>query len=286
MSAVLNVPDRTFQPPLLAIVLIAIYDLFIEDGTRLSRDEEHINNLTADFEKRKIEKPNEHPVQNPLRVLQRTDKYLVVAGNNRLLAARRAGLRDLPCIILPGDLDEAGLLIEQAKDNEMHKAYTPMERARNVLLVAEKRGCSHAQAGKLLGIRSASEVTKLTRVLSGFPQDLWPMIGEGDGKVPFTTAYTLARLHPNEAKIRELTDRVLKGLLTRDSAEEEVAHILSGGKKPKDKPLLIKYEGFELKANKPTPESIRAFLDKLAAALKRLKGADDIHDLPFHFKTV
>ena len=247
MSAVLSIPDRPFQPPLLAIVMILIHDLFIEDGTRLERDEEHLNALAADFEKRKIEKPNEHPVQTPLRVLQRADKYLVVAGNNRLLAARRAGLRDLPCIILPGDLDEAGLLIEQAKDNEMHKAYTPMERARNICLVAEKRGCSHAQAGKLLGIRSASEVTKMLRVLSGYPQDLWPLIGEGDGKVPFTTSYTLARLYPNEAKIRELTDRVVKGLLTRDAAEEEVARILSGGKKSKDKPLLIKFEGFELR---------------------------------------
>jgi ParB-like chromosome segregation protein Spo0J len=279
------------QPPderrlnALPILMIAVYNLISQDATRLEHDEEHINNLADDFRRRLKDKPGEHPVQTPLRVVRRGDKFLIVAGNHRYWASLRIPLHELPCSLLPDDLDEAEFIIEAASDNELHHGYKPIERARNILRVAELRNCSHAHAGKLLGI-GAPDVTKLLRVLKSYPQDLWPLIGEGDGKVPFTTAYTLARLHPNEAKIRELTDRVVKGLLTRDAAEEEVTRFLSGGKKPKDRPLIIKYEGFELKAKKPTPESIRAFLDKLATALKRLKGPDDIHDLPFHFKTV
>ena len=111
-----------------AVVLIAIYALLSEDGTRLGRDDDHLNALAADFKQRMREKPGEHPVTTPLRVIRRGDNYLIVAGNNRYLAGLRAGLRDMPCIVLPGDLDEAALLIEQAKDNELRQGYSPLER--------------------------------------------------------------------------------------------------------------------------------------------------------------
>ncbi len=88
-----------------AVVLIAIYLLVSEDGTRLERDDDHLNALAADFKQRMREKPGEHPVTTPLRVICRGDNYLIVAGSNRYLAGLRAGLRDLPCIVLPGDSD-------------------------------------------------------------------------------------------------------------------------------------------------------------------------------------
>src|SRR5262249_53704707 len=88
------------EAPAPSIVLIPIYDLFSEDATRIERDEEHINALAADFERRRQEKPGEHPVTTPLRVIKRGDKFLIVAGTNRFLGGRRAGLSNLPCIIL------------------------------------------------------------------------------------------------------------------------------------------------------------------------------------------
>lgn len=265
--------------------LIPIHDICSEDGTRLGRDEDHLNSLEADFVKRLREKPDEHPVQNPLRVVQRGDKFVIVAGNNRYLAALRAGLRDLPCIVLPGDLDPVEMLIEQAKDNEMQKAYSPLERARNIVLVAEKRGCSHAEAGKLLGITAASKVAKLLRVLRGYPEDLWPLIGEGNGRVPVTTAYHLARLHPNEAKIRELTDRVVKGLLCRDAAEQEVGTILRGNRTPKPNAVTLRGDGIEMTIWNFTHEGVRKFTERLNAAVKKVKGIEDLNDLPFYFRS-
>jgi ParB-like chromosome segregation protein Spo0J len=216
------------------VELLSIHDLFSQDATRLSRDEEHINALAADFRQRLRDHPDQHPVQTPLRVIRRGDKYLIVTGNNRYEAGLRAALQNMPCIILPDDLDEAGLLIEQAKDNEMRRGYTPLERARFVLRVVELRGVSQAEAGRLLGIKAA-EVTKLLSVLKHYPEDLHPLIGEGDGKVPVTTAYAFSRLHPDEHKIRELTDRVVKGLLSRDDAVIVVDGILNGGKKKQKK---------------------------------------------------
>ncbi len=225
--------------PALIVQLLSIYDLVSDDNTRLDRDEEHINALAADFRQRLKERPAEHPVQTPLRVVPRDGKYAIVAGTNRYEAGLRCGLRDLPCIVLAGDLDEADLLIERVRDNRLHQPYTPMEDARNVLRVKELRGCSQAEAGRLVGVRSASDVTKLLGVLKNFPRDLHDAIGEGEGKVPFTTAYALSRL-PDETRVRELAGRVVQGLLTRDAAEDLVAADLRGKSPRSPKPITAR----------------------------------------------
>jgi len=237
--------NRSAPLPTMAIVMILIHDLIAADDSRLDRDDEHIAALAADFKLRLKEHPNEHPVKNPLRVLKRKENFLIVAGMHRFFAGRQVGLRDLPCIVLPSDLDEGALFIERVKDNRMHRPYTPIEDARNVLRVKELRGCSQAEAGRLIGIANPADVTKLLRVLRGFPEDLFPLIGDGDGKVPFTTAYALARLG-DESSIRELVDKVVKGLLTRDAAEDEVQRLLGTRKQPNEcsaKSVTVKLPG-------------------------------------------
>jgi ParB-like chromosome segregation protein Spo0J len=211
--------------------LLPTFELILEDDTRLSRDEEHINALHADYEQRLKEYPGEHPVQTPLRVVRRLDKWLIIAGAYRYLAALRACLKDLPCIVLDRELDDADKLIEQAKDNQLHKPYTPMEQARNVVELKRLRpDLSYGQAGRLLGI-AAPDTAKRLKVLNDYPADLHALIGEGDGLVPFTTAYHLARLKDEQA-IRDLTDKVVKGQLSRDAVADAVAK-LPGGKQLK-----------------------------------------------------
>jgi ParB-like chromosome segregation protein Spo0J len=186
------------------------------------------------------------------------------------MAGLRAGRRDLPCLLLPGDLDEASLLIEMAKDNELHQAYSPLERARNILRLMALRDCSQAEACQLLGIK-ATEGSKWLRVLKGYPEDLHPLIGEGEGKVPVTTAYHLARLK-DEPKIRELTERVKNGLLTRDSAEQIVDRELSKSKNARRvKPVRFSSGGITEVIHGVPFEVLKAFHAKLSEALKRVE---------------
>jgi ParB-like chromosome segregation protein Spo0J len=262
-----------------AIVTILIHDLVSDDASRLDRDDDHISALVADFRQRQRDRPHEHPVQNPLRVLPRGDKFFIVTGNYRYLAALRVGLRDLPCIVLPAELGEADLFIEIVKDNRLHKEYSPIEDARNVLRVKELRGCSQAEAGRLIGIANPAEVTKLLRVLRGFPEDLFPLIGDGDGKVPFTTAYTLARLD-DESTIRGLVDKVVRGLLTRDAAEDEVQRLLGTRKQPNDgrvKPVTVKLPGLTATFTVARTAEARALIAQVDAAALKLEK----HKLPF-----
>jgi len=263
----------------MAIVMILIHELVAADDSRLDRDDEHIAALAADFQLRLQATPNEHPVKTPLRVLKRKENFLIVAGMHRFFAGLQVGLRDLPCILLPSDLDESALFIERIKDNRMHRPYTPIEDARNLLRVKELRGCSQAEAGRLIGIANPAEVTKLLRVLRGFPEDLFTLIGEGDGKVPFTTAYTLARLG-DDSSIRELADKVVKGLLTRDATEDEVQRLLGTRKQPNDcrgKPVTVKLPGLTATFTVAETRKARALIEKVDAAAVKLEK----HNLPF-----
>lgn len=217
------------RPP--AVILIPIHDLVSDDATRLERDEDHINALAADFRQRRKDHPDEHPVQTPLRIVYRAGRPVIVAGSYRYLAGLRAALPDMPCTVLDRDLDEADLLIEAAKDNDMRLAYTPLERARNILRVSELKKCSVAGAAGLLQIKRPT-ATKLLRVLEHYPADLHPFVGEGDGRVPFTAAYKLTQLHPDEAAIRDLSDKVMRGLFSRDDLDAHVDGLL-GKSKPK-----------------------------------------------------
>ena len=222
--------------PTQPVVLIPVRCLHSQDGTRLSRREAHIAELLADFQRRLREHPDQHPVHTPLRVIERGDRYPIVAGNYRYLAALRVPLEDLPCMILPDDLDDIHLFIEQHRDNKLHEGYALVEQARNILHVKEQLGCSQAEAGRQLGVENPSDTSKLLRVLKGIPEDLLEKIGDGDGKLPFTSAHKLAQLS-DEGQIRDLAEKAIRGLLCRDRLVDAVNKLLGNGRKVKAKPV-------------------------------------------------
>ena len=50
-------------------------------------------------------------ILNPLTVRLRQGRYELVAGERRLRAAKLAGLRELPCILLEINMEDAGLIV-------------------------------------------------------------------------------------------------------------------------------------------------------------------------------
>ncbi|HEU5458580.1 MAG TPA: ParB/RepB/Spo0J family partition protein [Terracidiphilus sp.] len=253
------------------ITLIPITALYSEDTTRLSRNESQLRRLEEDFRRRLREYPGEHPVHTPLRVLKRGERFLIVAGNYRYFAALRIPLPDLPCQVLPHDLDGIRLFIEMHRDNALHEDYSPVEAARNILHVKDQLGCSQAEAGRLLGVENSSDVTKLLSVLKRIPPDLLDKIGEGDGKLPFSSAYKLTQLS-DEGRIRELADKAMKGLLCRDRLVDAVDRILHGAKRQKKpKPLKLAFGNITLIVKGNAVQELRALHTKLADVLKKIE---------------
>lgn len=161
----------------------------------------------------------------------------VVWGETRRQAAIVAELRQIPVQVVEGELSESDEIQLQLDENEHRQDYRPIESFRALLRLKELNGWSNAELARQRR-RPASEITKAFSILAGYPEDLWPLVGEGDGKVPVTTAYQLSRLEDVSA-IRELTDKVVKGLLTRDAAEEVVGKLL-GKTGRRSKPVRLR----------------------------------------------
>jgi len=196
----------------------------------------------------------------------------VLAGNHRLLAARIAGLAEVPCIVMKAGQKEDALFVETFCDNAIRQDYSPLEKANAVCHLAAMAKISHAEAGKRLGI-GAPEVSKLMRVLHGFPQDLLPLIGEGMSKIPITSAYLMSRL-PDEATIRQMADKVMHGM-SRQEVEAEVARCL-GGKQPKPKAVKVQVAGMAVEFSVTDVAKARTLLAQIDAGLVKLEK----HSLP------
>jgi ParB/RepB/Spo0J family partition protein len=256
-------------PPLVQLVLL--HALTSDDPTRGVRSEERIQQLEEDFRRRQKENPDEHPVHTPARVVRRGDKFLLVTGNYRYFAALRIPLKDMPCIVLPDGLDDVALFIEATRDNVMRENYSPVDLARNILFVMEKRGCTQAEAGRLLGIKPC-DVTKHLRVFKGIPEDVLNMIGVGDGKLPFSCAYLLTKL-AEEQRVRDLAEKCARGLLCREGLEIEIRNLLgSNNRQQKEKPYTLSSGGVAVSVSGgDILESLKAFVMKLGDAIKKLE---------------
>jgi hypothetical protein len=140
------------------------------------------------------------------------------------------------------------------------------------------RGCSQSEACRLLGINTA-DGSKWLSVLKGYPEDLHAHLGDGDGKVPITVAYQLSRLK-DEGKVRDLTAKVIGGLLTRDSVDAIVSRELSAGRKAKPaKPVRIVCGNVTATVTGNPIEALKALHAKLTDVFRRVERDPALADL-------
>lgn len=195
-------------------------------------------------------------------------RHEVVWGETRRQAAVAAGLARIPARVIEGELSESDVLLLQLDENQHHRTLTAVEHFRALQRLKRLNNWTNAELARRRNC-APSEVTKALAVLDGYPEDLWPLIGDGDFAVPASTAYQLARLG-DETAIRELTDQVVRGLLTRDAAEEEVAKRL--GKRPRSPKAVRARTRGGLSAMLPgglTPEAVLVELGLLTDAVRK-----------------
>jgi ParB family chromosome partitioning protein len=101
-----------------------------------------------------------HGVLQPLTVSchQGSDTFTIVTGERRYRAARRAGLKQLPCIVVnePTDQDR---LYQQLVENLQREDITPFEEADAFGVLVEKFHLKHQQIAQIVG-KSRTYVTK------------------------------------------------------------------------------------------------------------------------------
>lgn len=108
----------------------------------------------------------QHGILQPLSVRRVGNAYELIAGERRLRAAVRAGLTEIPCILMNMDDQESGMaaLIENLQRQDLDF----IEEARGILLLMERFTLSQEQVAKIIG-KSQSAVANKLRLLRHSP---------------------------------------------------------------------------------------------------------------------
>ena len=102
-------------------------------------------------------------------------KYEIVAGERRWLAAQKAGLHDIPVIIL--DLSDVESLEVAIVENIQRDDLNPIEEAKGYKRLSEEFNYDHEHISKLMS-KSRSHVSNTLRLLT-LPGDIIGMLEEG-----------------------------------------------------------------------------------------------------------
>lgn len=101
----------------------------------------------------------QYGVLNPLTVRKRNGKYELIAGERRLRASRLAGLREVPCIVIDANMEEASLLA--LVENIQRRDLDFVEEAEGISQLIRLFGMSQEEAARRLGKSQPAIANKL-----------------------------------------------------------------------------------------------------------------------------
>ena len=142
-------------------------------------------------------------------------KWVIIAGERRWRATRRAGLPALDCVFVEGALSRGELLTQQLIENLLREDLRPVEEAkafRELLSLNDWTGKQLADALRV----PASKVTRSLALLD-LPDDLQEKVEAG--QLPARGAYEIAKLG-DDAIRRDLAEAVRdRGMTVEDTRE-------------------------------------------------------------------
>ncbi len=184
----------------------------------------------------------EHGVLQPLLVTRSElpNQYILIAGERRLLAARQAGLDEIPAVIREAsELERVELaLIENVQRTDL----TPLEAAEAFRQLVDDFDLSHEQIAKQLG-KSRTAVTNTLRLLK-LPDNVRQALASGE--ISEGHARALLALPTPQAQSAALQSILKHDLNVRKT--EELVRKLSGQRTPK--------------GTKPAPKPDVSFLEE------------------------
>jgi ParB family transcriptional regulator, chromosome partitioning protein len=135
---------------------------------RATFDEEALNGLTESI--------REVGILQPIVVARSDDGYVLVAGERRLRAAKRAGLAEIPAVIRT--VDDESSLTQALVENIQRENLTPLEEAAAYQQLLEDHGLTHDVIGTRVG-KSRVTITNTLRLLT-LPAAIQGMLERGE----------------------------------------------------------------------------------------------------------
>ncbi|GIK18975.1 MAG: hypothetical protein BroJett004_11390 [Planctomycetota bacterium] len=218
-------------------------------------------------------------VQQPITVRRVGERYRIIAGERRWRAAKMAGLTTIPSIVMEGELSEAEIIELQLIENCAREDLNPAEKAKAYDRLMKATNRPAAEIAKRVGTSPAT-VSKVTSLLLLAPEILEDV---QEGRIPYSTAYELAKLG-DVTEQRRLAQEVLDGRLTRDRLIAETKASKAGRaitrsskrqRTPRERVVIRLGDGRSVAVSAPTltVDSVVTWLMDLAEQLRHA-GAD------------
>ncbi len=194
-------------------------------------------------------------VLHPLTVRLRAGKYELVAGERRLRAAKLAGLREVPCMVVDVDLEDAGLLA--LVENLQRRDLNFLEEARGLQQLIRMFGMSQEEAARRIG-RSQSAVANKLRLLK-LPEDVLEALLESG----LTERHGRALLRlPGAESQRAALETILEKDMTVAATDAYIDALLSSPEPPPKR---------ETPKRSFVMKDVRVFLNSLTHGLDLMK---------------
>lgn len=196
-------------------------------------------------------------ILNPLTVRLRNGRYELVAGERRLRAAKLAGLRELPCILLDVNLEDSGLIA--LVENLQRKDLDFLEEAEGLSRLISMFNLSQEEAARRIG-KSQSAVANKLRLLK-LPKDVLESLRQNG----LTERHGRALLRLGDADSQRMAlAYIIDNMLTVSATDAYIEALLST---PEDIPVPEKHRpkrSFILK-------DVRIFLNTLSHSVNLMK---------------
>lgn len=210
----------------------------------------------------------EKGILEPILVRKKDDRFEIIAGERRYMAAKGVGLAEVPCIEMSVTDNEA---MELALiENMQRKDLDVFEEAEGLKALAEQYGYNHEQIAKKIG-KARSTITEIINI-SKIPKDLRDLCKE----FSITSRGTLIEIakQKNRDDMYKLITNVKQRDLRREDTRDLSKQIKGKIKTPerfvynyhkKDKTCKVK---IEFKKSKVTKEEIISLLEEMIKKLK------------------
>ena len=206
------------EPGVNAVVYININDIKPnENQPRKTFTEEKLNELAASI--------TEHGIIQPLVVRKNKGAYEIVAGERRWRAARKAELKEVPCIIREFT-DEENMLVAII-ENMQREDLNPIEEAEGLNQMIKTYGLTQEEVSKSVS-KSRPYITNALRLLK-LPEEIKNLVMEGK----LTTGHARALINIDNKKLQaDLCRKIVEEGLSVRKVEE----LARNEAKPKKKP--------------------------------------------------
>ena len=202
-----------------AVVYININDIKPNEGQpRKTFVEEKLNELADSI--------TEHGIIQPLVVRNHNGHYEIVAGERRWRAARKAELKEVPCIIREFT-DEENMLVAII-ENMQREDLNPIEEAEGLNQMIKTYGLTQAEVSKSVS-KSRPYITNALRLLK-LPEDIKNYVVEGQ----LTTGHARALLAVDDKEKQRL---LCKKIIEEGLSVRKIEALAKTEAKPKKKPV-------------------------------------------------